>query len=359
MLDCLFFKNGMILGSIRFLLALSVVFSHMSYNSGHVLVGGKVAVQLFYVISGFLIMHVLQTNKAYGLNYLKFYKSRFFRLYPLYILIFLVTLTLKLIFSNHIGLIFSSVNLTSKVLIIVTNLILVGQDVLLFLKSTNFDISIVTNLADSTKSFINLHTALVVPQAWSLSLEILFYILAPFVLKDIRRIVFFFSCSLLLKIFLIQFDFGLVDPWSYRFFAAELWLFLLGSLICKFKQYFSIQLRPVYPTLINILAFIFYFYFDFSGKDILLLLLFSLSLPYFFLFQNTNLFDKVIGELSYPIYISHLLVLVIVNRINLFNLKEDSLGFAIFCVTTILLTSFLLNKYFVARIEVYRQKYRS
>jgi peptidoglycan/LPS O-acetylase OafA/YrhL len=44
------------MGMLRTIFAISVVFVH-SY--GHVFVGGRNAVQLFYIISGFLISYVL------------------------------------------------------------------------------------------------------------------------------------------------------------------------------------------------------------------------------------------------------------------------------------------------------------
>ena len=51
------------MGTIRLLLALAVVFSH-SY--GYLLVGGRLAVQLFYIISGYLISFILIELKSYS-----------------------------------------------------------------------------------------------------------------------------------------------------------------------------------------------------------------------------------------------------------------------------------------------------
>ena len=50
------------MGSVRTLLAIAVVFGH-SY--GFIFVGGRLAVQLFYVISGFLISYVLVEARTY------------------------------------------------------------------------------------------------------------------------------------------------------------------------------------------------------------------------------------------------------------------------------------------------------
>ena len=50
------------MGSLRTFLALTVVLSH-SY--GHIFVGGRLAVQLFYIISGFLISYILLEANSY------------------------------------------------------------------------------------------------------------------------------------------------------------------------------------------------------------------------------------------------------------------------------------------------------
>jgi peptidoglycan/LPS O-acetylase OafA/YrhL len=71
------------MGILRTLLALSVVLIH---TYGQVFVTGQDAVQLFYVISGFLISYVLIEAKSYPeLKF--FYLNRYLRLYPIYFLV--------------------------------------------------------------------------------------------------------------------------------------------------------------------------------------------------------------------------------------------------------------------------------
>src|SRR4029077_12379723 len=69
---------------------------------------------------------------------------------------------------------------------------------------------------------------MLIPQAWSLGTELSFYLVAPFILRSSWRIVFFvFVASIALRVGL--FSAGLYyDPFSYRFFPAELMWFLLG-----------------------------------------------------------------------------------------------------------------------------------
>lgn len=64
------------MGLLRALLALSVVFSRCG---GLDLVGGRNAVQIFYMISGFLISYVVTERRMYGSTG-DFYLSRYARL---------------------------------------------------------------------------------------------------------------------------------------------------------------------------------------------------------------------------------------------------------------------------------------
>jgi len=61
------------MGTLRTLFAIAVVFAH---SLGNLLVGGRYAVQLFYMISGFLISYVLFERKTYP-NIKSFYINRY------------------------------------------------------------------------------------------------------------------------------------------------------------------------------------------------------------------------------------------------------------------------------------------
>ena len=83
------------MGLIRTLLAISVVLAHSSPIFGIKLVGGQVAVQAFYMISGFYMTLVLNekyvgANKAYKL----FITNRLLRLWPVYWTVLVVSIKL-------------------------------------------------------------------------------------------------------------------------------------------------------------------------------------------------------------------------------------------------------------------------
>jgi len=80
------------MGMLRTLLALSVVLDHLGGGTTDWLVGGRLAVQLFYVISGFLISYVLTATDHYRGAPGRFYANRALRLYPVYLAVAALTL---------------------------------------------------------------------------------------------------------------------------------------------------------------------------------------------------------------------------------------------------------------------------
>lgn len=76
------------MGSLRTLFAIAVVFAHCY---GFVFVGGRNAVQLFYITSGFLMSYVLVEKKTYP-KIKDFYINRYLRLYPIYFSVAILTL---------------------------------------------------------------------------------------------------------------------------------------------------------------------------------------------------------------------------------------------------------------------------
>ena len=79
--------------------------------------------------------------------------------------------------------------------------------------------------------------------------------------------------------------------------------------------------------------------------------LFSTIIPYIMDFTKDNKIDKYLGELSFPIYISHILV---INIFREFNLSND---LKLFLIITITLAMSILLIRINLPIERYR-KYR-
>lgn len=154
------------LTGMRAIAAFLVFFSHFPiYRStiGHfmkgVLAQGYIGVTLFYVLSGFLITYTYQNRMESGLkNYGRYFWRRFTRLYPVYFLSLLVTGVLIYIFNDFTQPLQGTTNLIAWLILQVTLL----------------------------KGCFSLTVFSGVPQAWSLTVELIFYFLAPLIIVILR-----------------------------------------------------------------------------------------------------------------------------------------------------------------------------
>ena len=354
------------MGSLRAIFAISVVFAH-SY--GFVFVGGQNAVQLFYIISGFLISFILIEIKNYsGLR--SFYINRYLRLYPIYIFIailtFIVTLTL---YRGNLGAdaflnIYQSSPVAASVLLVFSNIFLFGQDLVIFSGVENGSLVLTSNFRTSE---IPLWRGLLIPQAWTLEIELLFYLVAPFILPKRKIIITLLIASVILRGYLVYLGIGATDPWTYRFFPTELAFFLLGALshqilYPKYKEIPSEILGTVSKVATYFLIFISLFYYLIPLNNYIrmavLFPLFIMLLPFTFIYQRENRVDGWIGNLSYPIYINHVLVITVVTTISHKFLVNDRLVISILSVIFSVLFAVLLEKYIGAPMEKVRANFR-
>src|SRR5690349_21066 len=213
------------MGTLRTLFAISVVLAHV--HDGDMLVGARNAVQLFYIISGFLISYVLTESRIYS-SVTNFYINRYLRLYPVYFVVSVLTIVA---YSFAGGTIFFETYRQAPPLadafLVFANLLLFFQDWVHFLAVEGGALTLSQNFHHSE---VLLYRGLIVPQAWTIGVELSFYLVAPFVLARRRRIVALLCASLMIRAYLAATGLGFTDPWSYRFFPAELTFFLLGAL---------------------------------------------------------------------------------------------------------------------------------
>jgi peptidoglycan/LPS O-acetylase OafA/YrhL len=350
------------MGSLRIIFAISVLSAH-SY--GPIFVGERYAVQLFYVISGFLISYVLVESKNYT-NKKNFYINRFLRLYPIYYLILILTLFAFYIVFNLANLfgIWQQSPTSAKVLLVLSNIFIIGQDWTMFMDVDNGNLALTS---DFSKSQIPLFKGLIVPQAWSLGVECSFYLIAPFILFNKKIIFTLLIFSIALRVFLIKIGIGLHDPWTYRFFPTELALFLIGSLSHQILYPFykriiknNIDLYSKLSTCYLIVICLTFSKIPLSliHKTGLLFASFITLLPLAFIFNQKNKWDRYIGDLSYQIYICHVLVIWTVKEISkqlAFNNVQLS---SIICVILSVLFAMILNILVVKYVEVIRNNFR-
>ncbi len=303
------------MGTLRFLLALCVVVIHAPGSKllGHSLLSGVTAVQGFYIVSGFLITLVLNTREEYR-DTAKFYLSRYLRLWPAYLVVAVLTLALIRKGEWFGGL--TELDMPALLFVVASNATLLFQDVFLFLAIDHGALYPTADFYNAPGPQLNI--LLLVPQAWSLGVELTFYAIAPFICRSPGRLALLLVAGVLVRISLGIWSPAL-DPWSYRFSPAEMTFFACGGL----GYFAAVQLDKFVPLraqrlagaicLVGLLIVIVappaikfsQRLFTMNGTVLLLIMA---SCPLLFALSRGSRFDSLIGELSYPMYLSHLLV---------------------------------------------------
>jgi peptidoglycan/LPS O-acetylase OafA/YrhL len=239
-----------------------------------------------------------------------------------------------------------------------SNLSLIGLDFLHFIPNIS------TQNNNSIKSDCVPSSLIVVVVAWTLSLEIMFYLLAPFIKRLPNHILLgMWALSLGIKLYL--FHLGKSDPWNYRFFPAELCLFLTGTILARIKKsqvglqvisslkFFEAQ--PLIIPVISVAYFIFATRFcsHFTSLDWPILLI---GVAIIFLIVLTPRYSdlKLLGELSYPIYLCHFLVLSLLSRFSGFKGFSPIVRYGVL-VTSSLAISVLLTLAFAPLDRIRKQ----
>ena len=315
-------KGGQ-LGTVRFLLALCVVVTHAKGSSifGLTLFSGLTAVQCFYVISGFLITMVLNERADYA-RLRNFYLSRYLRLWPAYLVVALASLALTR--SGWLSQLSQIAHWPGIVFLAVSNLTLLFQDWTLFLR---FDAGhLVPTEAFGTWPGAQVNSFLLVPQCWSIGVELTFYLIAPFLCRKVSTLIGLLTFGLVTRLIVGALHPPALDPWTYRFAPSEMMLFAAGGL-AYFAGRSIYASRPHLARLACGLSVALFVALVFGSEIVtpwvtkfgglsrplllvnwpfLLLMIFSVA-PLFFGARSHRL-DNALGELSYPMYLCHILV---------------------------------------------------
>jgi peptidoglycan/LPS O-acetylase OafA/YrhL len=312
-----------------------------------------------------LILSEKYTPQKDSWFWLSFYQSRFLRLYPIFVIVSLAYWIYFVIASMYMGKyfmttageIFTRLSFEIKSLVIFSNFTMIGQDVLSLFHITKdgimhiFYTRIQGNLADETLWLGNLRT---IPPAWSIGTEIWFYLLAPFLVRlSIKWISLICLLSLSLNLFMELY----LDLPTYYFFPADLFLFLMGVLGYKISPRKNLNNHSGF---IGLILFSFLLTISHFIKSDYYYLVIAICLA-IFIYPIFNLTKKVatdrfIGELSYPIYITHSLVILVTSNICSKLFKGYQPASWIILIITILV-SLILYLYVDKPINLYRQKF--
>ncbi len=357
------------MGTFRLLLAISVVTSHCGplFNfTGFI--GGSLSVQCFFMISGFYMALILSSkyNKISG-GFKLFLTNRLLRLYPLYWTILLLTAIFFVLLGMNKSAIpvleyYSFCNISSFIFIVFSEIFIFFQDVILFL-FMDMDTGDLHFTSNFKEHFPALHKFMLVPQSWSLGIELTFYLIAPSIIrKSNSTLVLVLIASLLLRIYFFYFLNLQNDPWTYRFFLTEIFFFVLGVFAYRIyeskisKTTISNQKKITFITIIIICTSLYPFLpelklsaLSFSLKDMIYVLIVFTILPFLFHLFKQSKIDNAIGELSFPIYISHILVMLV---LSVFLPKTSQTGTLV--IVSSIVFSLILNRFITRPIEKIR-----
>ncbi len=289
------------MGFFSFLLALSILVFHSHSIFGFYLIPADIAVDCFFILSGFYISLVLnekyiRKNKSYRL----FITNRFLRIYPLYWTVLILTLLFTVFkYFTHFG---GPDNAVTNQLIPIFHKN--------FFSIANYLGKNLTLLICFDYIKTQFPYFFVGPQIWFVQIELMFYLIAPFIARQNKKIIVFFTLISLSLTFWPKLILSFLDNSSLLLLFFKNFIFFFLGIICyKFK------LVP--------------------------LILFK---------SKTNGLDRLFGKLAYPIFLSHIFFIKILDHF----LKRSTL----FTVTAILITtggSYLLLKFIDDPINNWRQ----
>lgn len=355
------------MGILRIILALGVVLEHADYP---IFAGSHTAVQIFFMISGFYMMLM------YGRRYhspTSFYASRALRLFPAYWVAALIYILYSIIGSS-LGLVtvidywqnnFHFYKLYDWVILTVSNAFILGADLVWFTPKEHL-----------AKIPHPVHL-LIIPPIWTVSIEILFYMFCPLLMKLRSRTILYISIAILVARTIAYIGGANSPPWHARFAPFEMMFFFLGVLSARIYINYKDKIMTIYQkhkfivwaglaayyvTIIN-------FYFlekhlpqisiygvDSAFTSILLYIFTIVALPLIFTISKNWDFDRKIGDLSYPIYLMHYIFVILLHHNKvLLNLGIEQKAAVIVFLS--LVHGFIIYNFIQKPIDIYRTKH--
>lgn len=305
------------MGLFRYILACLVVYFH--FGGGYWTVG-RSAVYCFYIISGFLIARVLD-QKYFQINngIVLFYLNRLIRIMPLYFCILLISFIFLKIRGNCL---FSVDGCDNSEKYQMVNEAIIKNGI-----STS-DLLFPRNSVQGFFPCISFSPN-IIPQGWSIGMEMCYYILAPFIVslfffrkKVLLSIVFFISLFLMILYAVKFWEFKLLDNYFYKNFIPSVYFFFFGAILHVVKKNKQYKINYSFCALAAILFTYYsicysnfgYFFGNEPNTSVFFLniiIIMSVSIIPCFASSSSSSFcklDRKIGDLSYGIYLNHFLV---------------------------------------------------
>jgi peptidoglycan/LPS O-acetylase OafA/YrhL len=344
------------MGLLRILLALSVVLNHLGPIFGFTLLNGKIAVESFFIISGFYMSLILNEKyiKKNG-SYRLYITNRFLRIYPVYWFVLALTFIFMLTQNSMRPLLFQYFNNFApfgSLSVFSTFTQYIFKNVFIF------------STVDYFVLIPKIYDRLLVGQAWTLGIELTFYLIAPFITRlRIKSLIFLIFLAILIRVYATHYAHFYPDDQVDYFFIPNFIFFCLGiASYYLYLGYRKINIQNSITVVIIAIFFIITLLFNFipvhlTNTPFLLQWLFYIlllfMLPVLFVHQGKNKLMMYLGDITYPLYICHLLVIYILQSLMINKANENL--YRIIGVVVCIFFAIILNRYIANPIDKYRQ----
>ena len=315
----------------RGIAVLAVIFYHLPNSK---LPGGLQGVTIFFVVSGFLMAkNTIRDEKNRQFSFLHFYYKRIKRIYPF--LLFSLVVSIFILGISNIRLIG---NIRSE------------------LPSLIFGYNNWWQLNQGVSYFDSYFNASLFKHYWSLSVELQFYLIWPFlfiVIKRMRRKQVFYLIYTLIFVSIL-FSLFLPSAKAYYHTVAKLFPFLLGvwgyfNRITIGRFFEQNTFSKIWLLLLASLCLILFPIFPYTLNELLISICFALLLASV---DDMNIAKKTkiastklsfVGKISYELYLVHFPVLIaLTNLFKHYHLKYLDIAslFTVFLCTLLMITFF-------------------
>jgi peptidoglycan/LPS O-acetylase OafA/YrhL len=355
------------MGLLRFYLALAVCLNHLAGALGGsekllLIPSSALAVEIFFAISGFYMAMILGVKYQGPQGLRMFYSNRLLRIFPLYLAIIASFAAVSLmvflvkghwVFMSEAIELFRNSGPGMQLFVLWSNLTMIGQNIMFISQYTPSTEAFCLGCA-AVPGSVAPWQMLIIPQAWSVEVELMFYALAPWFIRFRTGVLAAMVVILTgLKVIVTPHLAG-TDYWSLRFPGFELPLFLAGILAYRYyRRMENVSIKNSASATATIAMFMYLCFINMFESDVLQYITSSIvviaCLPFMFKAFRKSQFDRGIGELSYPMYLVHYLILQMV--IYWYKGPQKLL----FAVSMAVVASFVLYRVVCRPIETYRQ----